>query len=335
MNQMARARIGPGATGSLFGEGFLRKLQQLSIVAKRIAHSGNRGERKTRRSGAGLEFADHREYSAGDDLRRIDWNLYGRIGRPMVRLFDEDEELSFYLLIDTSASMAIGARPKLHLACETAAALAYIGLSGRDRVGVQAFSTELQQGLGPLRGRRQIHSVLRFLDSLAPAGRTDLAAMAAGFVARQRRKGVVVILSDFFAGSGVEPALDRLRASRFEPVVVHITAWEDRRAPDDDDLVVVDSETGRECVRHAHRRFPPGLRARDRRQGRRADTLLPSAIGSLLCGERRAAIRRGGVAPVTGGRLADLGTSCSTSRATRWRRARRSSPCWQPWRSRC
>jgi uncharacterized protein (DUF58 family) len=242
---MNRAPV-PSPVRGLFDEAFLRKLQQLSIVAKRVVQGGARGERKTRRSGAGLEFADHREYSAGDDLRRIDWNLYGRIGRPLVRLFDEDEELALYLMVDTSASMGIGSRPKLHLACETAAALAYIGLGGRDRVAVHPFTAELQDGLAPVRGRGQIHAVLRLLDQLAPAGRTDLAVAAASLVARYRRKGLVVILSDFFDAAGAEPAIDRLRASRFEPVVVHITAWEDRRAPEEDDLVVVDSETGRE-----------------------------------------------------------------------------------------
>jgi uncharacterized protein (DUF58 family) len=230
----------------LFDEAFLRKLQQLSIVAKRVSHAGGRGERKTRRSGAGLEFADHREYSVGDDLRRIDWNLYGRIGRPLVRLFDEDEELALYLLVDASASMGIGAPPKLRIACETAAALAYIGMGGRDRVAVHAFAGALADGVGPLRGRRQIHPVLRVLEQLQPAGRTNLAGALSGFVSRHRRKGVVVILSDFFDPLGAEPALDRLRASRFEPVLVHITAGEDRRAPEDDDLIVVDSETGRE-----------------------------------------------------------------------------------------
>lgn len=230
----------------LFDEAFLRKLQQLSIVAKRVSHGGGRGERKTRRSGAGLEFADHREYSAGDDLRRIDWNLYGRIGRPLVRLFDEDEELALYLLVDASASMGIGARPKLRVACETAAALAYIGMGGRDRVSVHAFAGALADGVGPLRGRRQIHPVLRVLEQLQPSGRTNLAAALSGFVSRHRRKGVVVILSDFFNPLGAEPALNRLRASRFEPVLVHITAGEDRHAPEDDDLIVVDSETGRE-----------------------------------------------------------------------------------------
>ncbi len=232
----------------LFEEAFLRKLQQLSIVAKRVAHGSGRGERKTRRSGAGLEFADHREYSAGDDLRRIDWNLYGRIGRPLVRLFDEEEELAMYLLVDSSASMGIGARPKLQIACETAAALAYIGLGGRDRVAVHPFAAELADGVGPLRGRQRIHPVLSLLDQLVPAGRTDLALAAAAFVGRHRRKGVVIILSDFFDPAGTEPALDRLRAHRFEPVLVHITAWEDRRAPDDDDLMVVDSESGQEYV---------------------------------------------------------------------------------------
>jgi uncharacterized protein (DUF58 family) len=245
---MDRASLPGTAARGLFDEAFLRKLQQLSIVAKRVAHGGGRGERKTRRSGAGLEFADHREYSPGDDLRRIDWNLYGRVGRPLVRLFDEDEELTFYLLVDASASMGIGARPKLRLACETAAALAYIGLGGRDRVAVHPFAADLAEGVGPLRGRRQIHPVLRVLDQLAPRGRTDLALATASFLSRHRRTGVVVILSDFFDPTGAEPALDRLRARRFEPVLVQITAIEDRRAPEDDELVVIDSETERECL---------------------------------------------------------------------------------------
>jgi uncharacterized protein (DUF58 family) len=252
---MDRAPSDPWPSGSvaptgparrLFDESFLRKLQQLSIVAKRLSHGGGRGERKTRRSGGGLEFADHREYTAGDDLRRIDWNLYGRIGRPLVRLFDEDEELALYLLVDSSASMGIGARPKLQLACETAAALAYIALGGRDRVAVHGFAGELADGVGPLRGRRQIHAVLRLLDQLAPQGRTDLQAAAASFLARHRRPGLVVILSDFFDPAGAEPTVDRLRARRFEPVLVHLTAWEDRRAPEEDELLLVDSETGRE-----------------------------------------------------------------------------------------
>jgi uncharacterized protein (DUF58 family) len=244
---MERAPVSTvSAARGLFDEAFLRKLQQLSILAKRVSHGGARGERKTRRTGAGLEFADHREYCAGDDLRRIDWNLYGRIGRPLVRLFDEDEELALYLMVDTSASMGIGTRPKLDLACETAASLAYIGLGGRDRVAVHPFADDLRDGLAPVRGRGQIHGVLRLLDQLSPAGRTNLTAAAASLVARYRRRGLVVILSDFFDTAGVEPAIDRLRGARFEPVVVHITAWEDRRAPEEDDLLVVDSETGRE-----------------------------------------------------------------------------------------
>ena len=267
--------------GRLFDEVFLRKLQQLSIVAKRVSHGGSRGDRKTRRSGAGLEFADHREYSAGDDLRRIDWNLYGRIGRPLVRLFDEDEELALYLLVDSSASMGIGARPKLRVACETAAALAYIGMGGRDRVAVHAFAAALSDGVGPLRGRRQIHPVLRVLEQLQPAGRTDLAAALSGFVARHRRKGVVVILSDFFDPAGAEPALDRLRASRFEPVLVHITAWEDRRAPEDDEVLVVDSETGRE---HAVTLDDEARLSFEQEMGARLESaaaLLPATLGSL------------------------------------------------------
>jgi uncharacterized protein (DUF58 family) len=227
-----------------FDEAFLRKLERLVVVAKRIGSAHARGQRKTRRSGAGLEFADHRDYAPGDDLRRLDWNLYGRVERPLVRLYDEDEDLPVYLLVDASASMGMGSPSKLALARETAAALAYVALAGLDRVAVYPMREGLGDGFGPQRGKGQVHPVLGLLGSLRPAGRTDLGAAVAGFIARHRRRGVVVLLSDFFDPGGTDQALDRLRYSRFEPVVVQITAPEDMRPELRDDVVVVDAETG-------------------------------------------------------------------------------------------
>lgn len=234
------------SSATLFDEAFLRKLERLVLLAKRVPPGLHRGERHTRRVGSGGEFADHREYVPGDDLRRLDWNLYGRLERPFVRLFDEDEELPFYLLVDTSASMGAGAPSKLRLAQELAAAIAYIGLAQLDLVSLYPLPEENGPGLGPVRGKGHVHLLLRALAGLRPSGSTGMGAAIGRFLVRHRRRGVAVLLSDLYDPSGHEEALDRLRHARFEPVVVQISAPEERRPPLGGDLVLVDVETGEE-----------------------------------------------------------------------------------------
>jgi uncharacterized protein (DUF58 family) len=272
-----RARPAPptGASPSPippFDEAFVAKLAKLAVLAKRVQAGAARGQRRTHRSGSGLEFADHRDYVPGDDLRRLDWNVYGRLERPLVRLYDEDDELSLYLLVDRSASMGIGRPAKLALAAQTAAALAYVGLASLDRVTMHPIDDELGTGFGPRRGRGVVPEALAFLEALRPAGRTDLRAVVTRFLARHRQRGVVVILSDFFDVRGCDAALDGLRTRRFEPVVVQITASEDGAPELDDQVVIVDVETGLEqemtitrTVRDDYRRRYDGrLRALDR-----------------------------------------------------------------------
>jgi len=244
----ARSGSGSGSVPDLlwFDEGFLRKLEQLAVIAKRVAARAARGERHTRRAGGGIEFADHRDYAPGDDLRHIDWNLYGRLERPLVRLFDEDEDLPIYLLVDTSASMGCGTPPKLGLALQTAAALAYVALGNLDRVALYPAAEGLGAGLGPVRGKGQIHPLLTLLSGQNARGRTDLAAAVAALVQRHRRRGVVVVLSDFYDPAGYEAPLDRLRYGRFEPVVVQITAPDEAAPALRGEVILVDSETGEE-----------------------------------------------------------------------------------------
>jgi uncharacterized protein (DUF58 family) len=237
-----RQEEGPGP----FDETFLRKLERLAVVAKRVVALHGRGERRTRRVGSGIEFADHRDYVPGDDLRRLDWNLYGRLERPLVRMFDEDEDLPVYLLVDASASMGLGGPPKLRLARETAAALAYVALTNLDRVAVYPAAQGLGTGLGLLRGKAQIHPILTLLASLRAGGRTDLAAAVSGLVQRHRRRGVVVVISDFFDPAGAEQGLGRLRYGRFEPVVVQINAPDEAQPALRGEVTLVDAETGEE-----------------------------------------------------------------------------------------
>jgi uncharacterized protein (DUF58 family) len=230
----------------LFDDAFLRKLERLAVVAKRVAARHGRGERRTRHVGSGIEFADHRDYVPGDDLRHLDWNLYGRLERPLVRLFDEDEDLPVYVLVDTSASMGLGQPPKLALARAVAAALAYVALTNLDRVAVYAATDALGGGLGLVRGKGQIHPLLELLSALQPTGRTNLGAAVSGLVQRHRRRGLVVVISDFYDPVGFERGLDRLRYGRFEPVIVQITAPDEAAPPVRGELTVVDVETGEE-----------------------------------------------------------------------------------------
>src|SRR5437773_8655029 len=132
---------------------FLHRLEQLELVSRKIFTGAIKGERRSKRKGQSVEFADYRNYVKGDDLRHLDWNLYARLDRLFIRLFQEEEDLHFYVLIDNSLSMDFGAPTKLHYARQVAAALAFIGLVNMDRVVIEAFNDRLVQSLPAEIGR--------------------------------------------------------------------------------------------------------------------------------------------------------------------------------------
>src|SRR5262252_5120405 len=133
---------------------FLARLEQLELVSRKIFMGRMKGERRSRRKGQSVEFADYRNYVVGDDLRFLDWNLYARLARLFLRLFMEEEDLHFYVLIDNSLSMDFGTPSKLHYATQVAAALGFIGLVNMDRVALEVFNERLTQRMPALRGRR-------------------------------------------------------------------------------------------------------------------------------------------------------------------------------------
>src|SRR5580698_2312670 len=148
---------------------FLARLEQLELVSRKIFRGRMKGERRSKKKGQSVEFADYRNYVVGDDLRFLDWNLYARLDKLFLRLFMEEEDLHFYILIDNSLSMDFGAPTKLHYAKQVAAALGFIGLVNLDRVVVEAFNNQLTQSLPAVRGRRSLWRLLDFLDKLQPA----------------------------------------------------------------------------------------------------------------------------------------------------------------------
>src|ERR1700756_1287707 len=145
---------------------FLAKLEQLELVSRKIFLGVMKGERRSKKKGQSVEFADYRNYVKGDDLPFLDWNLYGRLDRLFIRLFMEEEDLHFYVLIDNSLSMDFGTPTKLHYARQVAAAPPFFGLVNRDRVVVEVFNNRLTQSLPAIRGRRSLFRLLDFLNKL-------------------------------------------------------------------------------------------------------------------------------------------------------------------------
>ncbi len=217
----------------MFDSAFLAKLERLHLLARRTFPGQSRADRRSRKLGSSLEFADYRNYSPGDDLRGIDWNIYGRLDKLFLKLFEEEEDLHIYLLVDTSASMrwtaghartGAAVRPaKLELARRIAGTLAYIGLANLDRINIHYFAERLGDDLGSGRGKSHFHRALQFLNGTPDlAGQTNLTASLREFGQRTKRRGLAVILSDFFDPRGYEEALNYLLYQRFELQLIQV-----------------------------------------------------------------------------------------------------------------
>src|SRR2546426_2064994 len=205
----------------------LAQLERLELVSRKIFRGRMKGERKSKRKGQSVEFMDFRNYVVGDDLRFLDWNLYGRLDRLFIRLFLEEEDLHFYILLDNSLSMDFGSPSKLHFAKQVAAALAFIGLVNMDRVVIEAFNDRLTQSMPAARGRRSLWRVMDFLQKLEPAGPSDLRGALRTFSLKCSGKGIVVLLSDLMDKGGYEDALRYLVARQLDIYLIHILSQEE------------------------------------------------------------------------------------------------------------
>lgn len=221
---------------------FLTKLEQLELISRKIFVGRMKGERRSKRRGSSVEFADHRNYSSGDDLRHIDWNVYGRLDKLFLKLFLEEEDLHFYTLVDTSLSMDFGDPTKLHYAKQVAAALSFIGLVNHDRIVIDSFSSTLEPGLSSVRGRSQMWRVVQYLDQLQAHGGSDLTATARSFAIKHPGKGIVVVISDFMDKRGYEDALRYLVARNMDIYVVQVLSREEVEPELTGDLRLVDCE---------------------------------------------------------------------------------------------
>jgi uncharacterized protein (DUF58 family) len=242
-------------SSSLLDPDFLRKLEQLSLVSRKMISGKIRGERRSRKKGISVDFADYRDYAKGDDLRFIDWNIFGRLDRLFLKLFQEEEDLHVYLLVDSSESMAHGDPAKFLYARQLAAALGYLALNSYDRLAVTGFSETEIRSLDPIRSRKQVWKLFSYLDSLTCSGGTNLAAACRDLSVRSPRRGIVVLLSDFMDPAGYEPALSALLSRRHEIFAIHLLSPQEVEPDYGGHLKLVDSETGEEVEITLNDRF--------------------------------------------------------------------------------
>ena len=227
----------------------LRRLEQFQLLASRRAKSTARGERRSRARGQSVEFADHRNYVAGDDFRYLDWNLYGRLDKLFLKLYEEERELPVRIFLDASESMAFGEPRKFDFARQVAAAVGYVALCGFDRVSVIPFpenkaEAAIRGALRGVRGRKSTLQYFRNLTALTASGSASFnEAMRRGAL-EARQAGVAVVLSDFLDPAGYESGLTALVGRGFQVNAVQILAPDELAPSTYGGLRLIDAETG-------------------------------------------------------------------------------------------
>jgi uncharacterized protein (DUF58 family) len=220
----------------------MNRLERLDIVSRKIFVGRMKGERRSRRKGQSVEFADYRNYAVGDDLRFVDWNIYGRLEKLFIKLFFEEEDLHVGVILDMSKSMDYGDPSKALYAKRVAAAIAYIGLVNYNRVTLCGFGERFGPELPGARGRHQIAKVLAYLGDMPCGGEGRMTGACRQFALRHPQRGVVVLLSDFLDKGGFEEGLRYLIGRRYDLYAVQLLSPQEVRPELTGDLQLRDVE---------------------------------------------------------------------------------------------
>jgi uncharacterized protein (DUF58 family) len=229
----------------LLDEAFLQRLDRLQFMTKGRLGGRLSGVHVSPRAGMSVEFADYREYHPGDDIRYVDWNIYGRLERLLVKSFIHESDLPIYLLVDVSGSMQLGRPPKIEFAARLALALAHVGLHSMDRVGVFPFAHRLLASIPAQHGTSHIRRVYKALSELTAQDETAFEPAVMEFLSLTRETGLSIILSDMLFPTGIEEAVARLQYRGDEVVVLQILAPEELDPAAGGTAQIVDVESGR------------------------------------------------------------------------------------------
>ncbi|MBN2304941.1 MAG: DUF58 domain-containing protein [Anaerolineae bacterium] len=233
----------------IFDEKTLRKLDRLTIIANKIRAGAIKGERRSTRRGTSIEFADYRNYVRGDDLRRVDWNIYARLQRPFIKLLEDEEDLAVHLILDASASMdwpRSGDRDlhKFLYGQRLVAGLAYIALGSGDRVTVSVARQDGTAWWGPLRGRGQVLNLLAWLENAYTRGLVDFNRVLQDHARRTARAGVCIVVSDMMSPEGYEDGLRALQGRGHEVTTIQVLSPDEVNPEITGDLKLIDVESG-------------------------------------------------------------------------------------------
>lgn len=226
---------------------FLARLDAMDILSRKVLAGKMQGERRSKRRGQGVEFSDHRPYVVGDDLRMVDWNIFGRLDQFFLKVFLEDQDLSVQVLLDVSESAGQGEPAKDRTMKRLAAALSYIALVNNNRVTISTFAAGLTGQLANMRGRNYLQRMADFLLASEPGGPSDFLASCKQLAATRIGAGVMIVISDFLFKEGFEPGLRQLVSPQYDLYAVHVLSPQEVEPKLGGDLKLIDVEDGDEA----------------------------------------------------------------------------------------
>ncbi len=237
-----------GGTGSvrklteLLEPEFMARLDALDVLSRKILQGKLQGERRSKRRGQSVEFADHRPYVVGDDLRFVDWNIYGRLEQLFLKLFLEEQDLTVNLALDASASMELPEPSKQVFVKKLAAALGYVSLVNNNRLTISTFADGIKNQLTNMRGRNYLPRMAELLLTSRCEGGGDFEATCRQLAASRVGTGIMIIISDFFFKEGFESGLRRLIGTNYDVYVVQVLSDAELEPELSGDLKLIDVE---------------------------------------------------------------------------------------------
>lgn len=205
---------------------FLEKLERLRLAVKRLRFRSHLGERKSPKMGRGTEFSDYRSYQVGDELRYLDWNIYARFEKFLVKLFEEEEDVEVHILLDASSSMDFGTPTKFFYGKKLALAFSYLSLSSWEKTTFSYFQDKIKEILPLERKKENIYRLLNLLNEIKAEGTTNISETIKKYASSLKRKGIFIIISDFLS-SEFEEGIIYARYKKIPVYLVHLICQEE------------------------------------------------------------------------------------------------------------
>jgi len=270
-----------GNSGDLLSADAVESVEGLELRAKSIVEGFIAGLHKSPHHGFSVEFTQHKQYYPGDEIRKIDWRVFGRTDRYFIKQYEEETNTGVFIVLDSSASMAYrqsGTESKFHYAVHLASALAYLGLGQNDAIGLALAAEKVDRFLPPSSKDVQFKNIISLLSATRASGKTDLERVLSQVSRQIKRRSIVIVLSDLLDGyESVRKALDDLKFSGNEVILFHILDPSELSFPFNNMVKFVDLETGVEltadtvAVAEAYRRkmdeYLSALKAYSNRSG--------------------------------------------------------------------